>query len=421
MYRNIGANFYAQAGTLVLQIAGAPLLISRWGLELYGLYIMCIAAGAYLSQADLGVFTVLGNRVVLRAAKGFNRPAILRLKVLVFAHWILCGFALLIVVTGGVFATALEMISIQAVIISGGAALGAVVGLGATVQEYGYRAHGQYARGVVVSSSLRISEGITIISAAGVLRAGPAAAVLAGVLVKFVLLLLVQMRLQNLAPGSVNRSVSVRRKMLLAVMLRTRTVKSGIMMCTYGFAANLQNHIPVAALASYQSASAVAIYSVCRTYSRVILQLINVFVASRTPKVVLSSVNGGIQKVLDELRPFSRNLAYALVVLSVLAALMGPLVVHRWIGGSIEASPALIACLILQAALAAFWLPVKMIAQTLNRHIVLAKWFLAITCAYGILTLALTDILGVAGVAAAGCLAELIMIAVARRIVFNSR
>ena len=50
----LGANAYGQLVVIVIQLAGVPILLRAWGMQLYGEWLILAAIPTYLSMADLG-------------------------------------------------------------------------------------------------------------------------------------------------------------------------------------------------------------------------------------------------------------------------------------------------------------------------------------------------------------------------------
>jgi O-antigen/teichoic acid export membrane protein len=66
--RNLSAQVYSQAVTLLIQLGTVPLLISAWGNERYGVWLLLTAIPTYLALGDFGFTFVAKNDMVMRAA-----------------------------------------------------------------------------------------------------------------------------------------------------------------------------------------------------------------------------------------------------------------------------------------------------------------------------------------------------------------
>lgn len=68
--QGIGANGFGQVTTLLIQLASIPILIHAWGIELYGEWITLSAIPAYLALADIGLTTIAANKLSIIAESG---------------------------------------------------------------------------------------------------------------------------------------------------------------------------------------------------------------------------------------------------------------------------------------------------------------------------------------------------------------
>jgi len=74
--RGFGANLYGQAVVIVIQLAGVPILLHYWGVDLYGEWLILFAIPAYLSITDLGFSQSAGNDMTSRVARGDTEGAL---------------------------------------------------------------------------------------------------------------------------------------------------------------------------------------------------------------------------------------------------------------------------------------------------------------------------------------------------------
>jgi hypothetical protein len=56
-----GANVYGQMVIVIIQLAGVPILLSAWGTQVYGEWLILASIPTYLSMADLGFSQSAGN------------------------------------------------------------------------------------------------------------------------------------------------------------------------------------------------------------------------------------------------------------------------------------------------------------------------------------------------------------------------
>lgn len=68
--QGLWANVYGQVVVVVVQLATVPILLSYWGREVYGEWLILFAIPAYLSITDLGFSQSAGNDMTARVARG---------------------------------------------------------------------------------------------------------------------------------------------------------------------------------------------------------------------------------------------------------------------------------------------------------------------------------------------------------------
>jgi hypothetical protein len=70
LLRNLGANAYGQAITILIQLVSVPLYLHYWGKQLYGEWLILSAIPAYLALSDIGFASVTANDMTMRVANG---------------------------------------------------------------------------------------------------------------------------------------------------------------------------------------------------------------------------------------------------------------------------------------------------------------------------------------------------------------
>ncbi len=75
MIHGIGANSFAQAVNLLIQLVSVPLYLHYWSLEEYGYWVLLSAAPAYFAMADAGVVSVAMNKMNMLTANGKEKEA----------------------------------------------------------------------------------------------------------------------------------------------------------------------------------------------------------------------------------------------------------------------------------------------------------------------------------------------------------
>jgi predicted CoA-binding protein len=70
LLRNLGANAYGQAITILIQLVSVPLYLHYWAKQLYGEWLILSAIPAYLALSDIGFASVTANDMTMRVANG---------------------------------------------------------------------------------------------------------------------------------------------------------------------------------------------------------------------------------------------------------------------------------------------------------------------------------------------------------------
>src|SRR5690606_26689776 len=95
----LAAQTYSQAVTIGTQLLSVPVLISAWGVEQYGVWLLISAIPAYLALADLGFAQVGGSDMTMRLARGDREGALVTYQT-TFAMNCVLGLACFAVVAG---------------------------------------------------------------------------------------------------------------------------------------------------------------------------------------------------------------------------------------------------------------------------------------------------------------------------------
>ncbi|MFD1912803.1 glycosyltransferase [Halodurantibacterium flavum] len=74
--QNLIAQGYAQAVTIAVQLATAPVLIAVWGAERFGLWLLVMVLPSMMAFGDLGYTFVTKNEMTMRVGRGARRRAL---------------------------------------------------------------------------------------------------------------------------------------------------------------------------------------------------------------------------------------------------------------------------------------------------------------------------------------------------------
>jgi O-antigen/teichoic acid export membrane protein len=169
LLRGTAVNALSQIVTAVLSIATIPLLISMWGTERYGLWVLISALPAYLAMSDLGFGWAATNKMTL-AVGAQDYPAAQR------THQTLMGLNLVVVGSLAVIATLTISFLSPTLLpdvehLSAGRIRGAIMllcwnallSVGWSTMSSALRANGAYPTSVMLNDSVRVIEGVTVL------------------------------------------------------------------------------------------------------------------------------------------------------------------------------------------------------------------------------------------------------------------
>jgi O-antigen/teichoic acid export membrane protein len=162
LYGNAGANLYGQVVNVAIQLLQVPILLSFWGTQLYGEWLVLYSVPGYLALTDLGVGAVASNRLsMLVSADQLTEAKIVLRTTWVFLGWVCLVGAFLVTVAAVLFdwtsILSLKTIPKEEASLSLALLCGMVlVSLPTSLIGGLYRAGHHNARGVVIGSTLRL-------------------------------------------------------------------------------------------------------------------------------------------------------------------------------------------------------------------------------------------------------------------------
>lgn len=281
--RNLSAQIYSQVVTLGVQLGSVPILISNWGLELFGIWMLLTALPNYLTFSDLGFTFIAKNDMSVSVSRGDRAAALVTYQsIFVLLLFILCTLALIIGV--GILAIPLDDILILgpvSIII----AQQTLVLLVAKVFLYqmilllsaGVRCEGRPAREAAFTATLRLLEGLVLMVI--VISNGSPVAAATGMLAVYCTgLIAIWFWLRVTTPWLTLGFRHAQRARLTALL----SPSISYMLIPLGMATLI--HAPVIFLGVVAGPTTVALYSVTRTVARLGTAASNVINNSFVPE-----------------------------------------------------------------------------------------------------------------------------------------
>jgi O-antigen/teichoic acid export membrane protein len=376
VFLGLGANAYNQAVTIAVQVITVPLLLSAWGAQLYGEWLILFAIPAFLRMTDLGFSISAGNDMTAQVARDDRAGALVvfqSLSALVLAV-VGIGLAVVLAITWHIPLTSWLNLRVMDV----AAARWVVTLLAADilirlfdgVTHAGFRACGDYARHVALSATVRLLQFVALWIVAlngGGPTAGAAAFLTVSVFTTPALAIYLCRRHAWITVGiSLARLAELRRLLRPALASMTIPVAQAL---------NLQGMVIV--VGTVLGAPAVVVFSTLRTLTRLVFQV--VLIVSRAAEPELAGAFGGGNKKLARslfLHALRAGLWLGLAAVICLATL-GPLIVSIWTQGKVTFEPLLYGALLASAFASVLWQTPLFVLRAANAHVRAAPVYMA--------------------------------------------
>lgn len=402
---------YAKLVVAAVQLAIIPVLAVKWGLPLYGQWLMLVTVPLFLAASDFGFSTAAGNRIIGEVARGDRRQALVTFQTalrmvlqLTVAMALVAGLAGLLI-PGAMLAAEGGMRGEQARAVL---LVMTVYGL-VTIQELLFsgvaRAEGRQARAMAIRATTMLVEGLVVLLV--VLIGGQPLTAAFCYLGARTVGVAAQIGLaRRSAPwlrlGFAHASAARLRELLRPAL--------AAMVLPLSFATYLQGTALAIGLAA--GPAAVPLFTSLRTASRVGIQLTNTLIVPLMPEITAASAR-------DDRRLLARLGGLLLMVNAIAGPVFGAAIVlfgapllDIWTRGVIQPPQAMITLVGVGLMLGILWNPIAAMLLAINRHETYSYAFggAALTCVG--LTYLLTREFGVTGAAAASVLLDAFMLAV---------
>lgn len=374
----IGANGFGQAVTLLIQIASVPILINAWGIELYGEWIILSAVPAYLVLSDIGLTSIAGNMLALLAEERDNR----QMQTIYQSTWTMVSFLSVIILIPVVvivwFTDPSEMLGLTR--ITGGTLnvtllllfLHVAMSMQTGILQLPFRALKRNPFSVAAANLIRLLE--WFIATLVVLTGGK--------VVEFAFTFLLVRLLGNfslwliLNRSGVSLKIGVRYASLQTIKKLLRPSLAS--MCfPLGLSFTMQGFILL--IGSMLGPTAVALFSIYRTFTRVPIQLATAINQAVWPEL---SYAFGANDINKAKKLVVKMLQFG-AILSVLTALsiyfLGERAIDLWVSKALEHNSSLLIALTLTALIHILWQPFWVAQIAINRHTHFALSFLFIS------------------------------------------
>lgn len=271
--RGLGANAFGQLVTVVVQLAGVPILLNAWGTQLYGEWLILFAIPAYLSMTDLGFTQSAANDMTARVARGDRAGALAVFQSIGVMVYAIAGMGLLLTAAVVPWLPLAEWLNFHAM--DTGTARWVLWLLAAQtflslmngVNHAGYRSNGEYALHTNLNTAARLAQYICLWAAA-LAGGGPLYGALAFLCVQATITAASALLLTHRHPW-LRFAVSSAKRSILGPLLRPAMANIAFPMAQ---ALTIQGSVIV--IGAILGPLAVATFTTLRTMARLPLQLI---------------------------------------------------------------------------------------------------------------------------------------------------
>lgn len=374
LIKGIGANFYGQLVSALMQIAGVPILLATWGAHEFGEWIILFSIPAYLSATDLGFSLSAANDMTQQIAAGNDDEAgrvfqsLIALICFTSTVALIIATALLITLPlqdwfhfSTISATTTRLILWLFLI-------EALVKLWEGINHAGYRASGDYAFHVAANYTTLLFQSIAIWVSAMV-GGGPLLAASVFVVVRmvatFTIAVVLARRHKWIHFGFVSASVAEIKR-----LSRPAIANASIPL---GQALNIQGLILVVGAAL--GPVAVVTFSTLRTLTRIALQMVLVVSNAAEPELA-AAYGSGQHELLGSLYATVLRLALWLALMaSIILLLVGDALVRLWTHDQVKINWGLFVCLLFSAVASVLWYGALGALKASNTHVRISIFF----------------------------------------------
>lgn len=355
--KGVLASFYGQGVTLAFQFLSVPIFISNWGVEKYGEWVLLFAIPSSIAMLELGFFSIIGNKISIFLEKEDYKEASS------IVNTISLFFLALILIV--IFFQVIFSIISDAVLVL---IYYSILFLWSNFTVSVFRADRMFHVGSFVSTTARLFESIIAIVVI-YLGYDIYQVALTYLYCRFISVLSIYFYM-NFKLSWYNK-LSFNKGSISTTDLKN-TFNYSLM--PLGF---LINNQVIIFLINYLFGSAtLALFSVLRTYFRVINQFVTAITNSSWQEVNFFCNRYEYDKSFSLLYKISKLTTILIVVISVLFYSISDSVLNFWTKGTIIAPESIKIAMLLSVALFSFWQPFHMFLGASNNYKVHSKIYL---------------------------------------------
>ncbi|WP_186415247.1 lipopolysaccharide biosynthesis protein [Pannonibacter sp. P2PFMT1] len=403
--RGIAANAMGKFYVAVIQLISVPALVTTWGVDDYGVWLMLSTIPTYLALSDFGFSQAATADMTMKIARGEHAAGLRTFQSL----WCLVAVVgtALVALTGALLLGATILPQISPWMIAHAPVLFvltayAVIAQATRVVLTGFHSSGNYAYGTAAYDALCFAEGLLVIGAAiaGGHHLACALVLLVGRAATGTLLYTALKRRVGWMQLGVRHARSHELKRLLRPAL-------GAMAIPLSVALNVQGMVLV--VGAVLSPASVATFAAVRTLTRVAVQAVGVVGRASMPEISAANAleqNVGLKKIL---RINLAVLAAILLPAALILSLYGPEIVRLWTDGSIVPDRGFVTLMAVGMVAHAVWVFGTQMLLAVNGHVRFAVLAMGISSLSIILAIPATHLFGLIAPAVILIISDLIL------------
>lgn len=364
------ANLAGIAMGAVLQLLNVPILISAWGQEGFGLWIMLSTIPTYFALSDLGFVQAATTDMTISVAQGNKTRALATFQSIsaLFAF-----SSIIIVFFIGAIGLLLKYINFDFLYIIKDyyfvlflLIFYSILSVLSRITLSGFRSTGNYAIGSFAYDMFSLLEGLAALATAylgGTFVDVACCLILMRMLSMAILYKFLRLRVAWLYLGLDKANITEVRR-LSAPALAALAIPAAL-------AINLQGVVLI--IGAVLSPASVAIFTPLRTLSRLVLQLIGVVNRASMPEIGHAAGAGHDTTMYRLVKLNILIIASVLIPGAIAFAIFGQQLIALWSRGLMEPPTALVVMMAIGMAVQGSWNFLSNIALAKNQHIILAK------------------------------------------------
>lgn len=382
----LGANFFGQIVTVIIQMVSIPIFIKFWGVELYGEWLAISAVTTYFALSDVGFSNVAANEMTMAVARGDRERA----KEVFQSTWVLIcivSIFVLAVTLPTIFVfpinsllnieiSSLQQVRFTLIIL----VFHILLSLQTGMITAGFRCEGNYAFGVLFQNIQRLIEFLAlmvVVAFKGTILHAAVTYFLIRLLTFFVLRKMLKMKSPWIEYKWFKADFKIIKELAWPAF--------AYMAYPIGNMLNIQGMVIV--VSHLLGPVYVVSFTALRTLSRLAFQVIDKMKNTIWPEISMAYGSGDLQIVRNLHRKAVQSAAWFAFCFVVLLFFAGEWIVDVWTNKSVVFNTPFFRFLLLSILANSFWYISSVIQNAINRHqlqatIYLSANFIAISLTY---------------------------------------